>query len=157
MNVMEKNPENGLLTTGALARSAGVTLRTVRWYTEQGIICPVENKNSRALYDAKDSQRLKKVCVLRECGFALSDIREIIDTVTTCPTVRKKKTLKLRNSAITIRDRLADRLDVFRRTLDNLDRVLEQTGRCPTCPSRGKNSDCAGCENLAALETACAG
>ena len=157
MNVMEKNPENGLLTTGALARSAGVTLRTVRWYTEQGIICPVENKNRRALYDAKDSQRLKKVCVLRECGFALSDIREIIDTVTTCPTVRKKKTLKLRNSATTIRERMVIRLDLFKPMLENLDDVLKQTARCPTCPSRGKNSDCAGCGNLAALETTCAG
>jgi DNA-binding transcriptional MerR regulator len=70
----------GRFTTGDLARCAGVTARTVRWYTEQGLLSAVcRSRGGYRLYDAAALARLELVRTLREMGLELPVIRKILD------------------------------------------------------------------------------
>lgn len=70
----------GRFTTGDLARYAGVTVRTVRWYTEQGLLSPVcRSGGGYRLYGTGALARLELVRTLREMGLELPVIRKILD------------------------------------------------------------------------------
>jgi DNA-binding transcriptional MerR regulator len=70
----------GRFTTGDLARYAGVTVRTVRWYTEQGLLSAVcRSGGGYRLYDTGALARLELVRTLREMGLELPVIRKILD------------------------------------------------------------------------------
>jgi DNA-binding transcriptional MerR regulator len=70
----------GRFTTGVLAGYAGVTVRAVRWYTEQGLLSPVcRSAGGYRLYDAGALARLELVRTLREMGLELPVIRKVLD------------------------------------------------------------------------------
>jgi DNA-binding transcriptional MerR regulator len=72
--------EDGLLTTGDMARLSNSTLRTVRFYEEVGLIRPVQRTGRRhRLYPIEQLSRLRLVGDLRAAGFSLEDIRELLD------------------------------------------------------------------------------
>jgi hypothetical protein len=86
--------KTSILTTGELARICGFTMRTILWYTETGLIQPLEDKKGNRLTYSQDYE---------------------------------------------------------------MEQTIKSTERCPTCPSRGTNRDCAGCGNLESLKLSCIG
>ncbi|WP_460933613.1 MerR family transcriptional regulator [Phycicoccus ginsengisoli] len=69
-----------LLTVGQVADELGVTVRTLHHYDEIGLVQPTER--SRAgyrLYTADDLTRLQHVVVYRRLGFALEEVRLLLD------------------------------------------------------------------------------
>ncbi len=66
-------------TTGEIARLAGVTVRTVQYYDNRGILLPSDfSEGGRRLYSDKDLQRLHIICFLRDLGIQINDIGEIL-------------------------------------------------------------------------------
>jgi DNA-binding transcriptional MerR regulator len=61
-----------------LAREFDVTTRTIRFYEDEGLISPARRGQTR-LFSARDRIRLKLILRGKRLGFALSEIREIID------------------------------------------------------------------------------
>ena len=56
-------------TTGELAKLCGVSVRTVQYYDDRGILKPSElSEGGRRLYSEDDLHRMKIICFLREAG-----------------------------------------------------------------------------------------
>lgn len=70
--------EQDYFTISDLARECDVTLRTIRFYEEQGLIEPKREGRQR-LFNRKDRARLKLILRGKRIGLSLSEIREIID------------------------------------------------------------------------------
>ncbi|WP_028534867.1 MerR family transcriptional regulator [Paludibacterium yongneupense] len=61
-----------------LAQEFDVTLRTIRFYEEQGLIEPVRAGRQR-VYTRRDRARLKLILRGKRIGLSLAEIREILD------------------------------------------------------------------------------
>ncbi|MFE6406236.1 MerR family transcriptional regulator [Streptomyces sp. NPDC057837] len=69
----------GLLTIGALARATGLTVRTIRYWSDEGVLPPVaRSEGGYRLYDAAAVARLELVRTLRELGLGLADVRRVL-------------------------------------------------------------------------------
>lgn len=63
------------LTIGAVARRAGVTVRTLHHYDSIGLVCPgARSESGYRLYSAEDIQRLHAVQSLKQLGLSLDAI-----------------------------------------------------------------------------------
>ena len=67
------------LTVGALARMAGVTVRTLHHYDEIGLVVPSgRTAAGYRTYGRSEVERLQEVLFFRELGFALGEINQIV-------------------------------------------------------------------------------
>jgi DNA-binding transcriptional MerR regulator len=68
-----------LLTIGQLARRTGLTVRTIRYWSDEGVLHPVTRSDGGyRLYDAESVARLELIRTLRELGLGLDDVREVL-------------------------------------------------------------------------------
>lgn len=65
-------------TIGDLAREFDVTLRTLRFYEDKGLLDPRREGLNR-LYSRRDRARLKIVLLCKRVGFSLTEIKEMLD------------------------------------------------------------------------------
>lgn len=64
----------GFLTIGELARRTGLTTRTIRFYSDEGLLPPAERTHAGyRLYDGASLARLELLRTLRELGLGLPD------------------------------------------------------------------------------------
>ncbi|MFC9915256.1 MerR family transcriptional regulator [Streptomyces sp. NPDC059862] len=73
--------DNGtaLFTIGELARATGLTVRTIRYWSDEGALPPVtRSAGGYRLYDAGSVARLELVRTLRELGLGLDDVRKVL-------------------------------------------------------------------------------
>jgi DNA-binding transcriptional MerR regulator len=69
----------GLLTIGELARATGLTVRTIRYWSDEGVLTPVtRSAGGYRLYDAASVARLELIRTLRELGLGLADVRRVL-------------------------------------------------------------------------------
>nr|WSY51654.1 MerR family transcriptional regulator [Streptomyces sp. NBC_00886] len=74
----------GLFTIGELARSTGLTVRTIRYWSDEGVLTPVtRSAGGYRLYDAECAARLELIRTLRELGLGLDDVRKVLAGETT--------------------------------------------------------------------------
>ena len=64
-------------TIGDLAREFGVTLRTLRFYEDRGLLSPRRDGTAR-IYDARDRERLSVILKGKQLGFTLTEIRAMV-------------------------------------------------------------------------------
>lgn len=65
-------------TTGEFAKRANVSVRTIRYYDDKGLLKPSEVKESGyRYYTDPDFIKLQRIIVLKRLGFTLEDIAEI--------------------------------------------------------------------------------
>ncbi|MGI5458123.1 MerR family transcriptional regulator [Streptomyces sp. CA-249302] len=70
----------GLFTIGELARATGLTVRTIRYWSDEGVLTPVgRSTGGYRLYDAGSAARLELIRTLRELGLGLADVRKVLD------------------------------------------------------------------------------
>lgn len=62
---------------GDLAREFDVSLRTLRFYEDRGLISPQRSGSTR-LYSNEDRKRLKIIILAKNVGFSLVDIEELL-------------------------------------------------------------------------------
>ncbi|WP_338700741.1 MerR family transcriptional regulator [Streptomyces sp. Q6] len=68
-----------LLTIGQLARRTGLTVRTIRFWSDEGVLHPVTRSDGGyRLYDAASVARLELIRTLRELGLGLDDVRTVL-------------------------------------------------------------------------------
>ncbi|MFJ1981640.1 MULTISPECIES: helix-turn-helix domain-containing protein [Streptomyces] len=74
----------GLLTIGELARATGLSVRTIRYWSDEGALPPAtRSAGGYRLYDAGSFARLELVRTLRELGLGLTDVRRVLTGETT--------------------------------------------------------------------------
>ncbi len=79
----------GAMVIGELARRAGVSPRTVRFYEGLGLLpSPARSEGGYRLYSEDDLRRLRFVRRARELGLSLRDIRDLLARGCRCHDVR---------------------------------------------------------------------
>jgi cob(I)alamin adenosyltransferase len=72
------------MTIGALAAAAGVTARTIRHYESAGLLdAPERSVGGHRRYRSGELDRLRRILVLRRCGFGLESIQRLLDAPST--------------------------------------------------------------------------
>ena len=67
-------------TTGEIAKLCGVTVRTVQYYDQRGVLVPSAlSEGGRRLYSGDDLRRMKCICFLRTLGLPLDAIGQLLD------------------------------------------------------------------------------
>ena len=62
-------------TTGEIAKLCGVSVRTVQYYDDRGILVPSKlSEGGRRLYTEDDLKRMHIICFLREAGLPINSI-----------------------------------------------------------------------------------
>ena len=66
-------------TTGELAKACGITVRTVQFYDQKGILVPSSlTEGGRRLYSGEDLKMMKIICFLRDMGLSLDTIGQLL-------------------------------------------------------------------------------
>lgn len=69
---------SNLYTSGAFAKRAHISLRTVRYYDQQNILKPTYvAENGRRYYSDQDFVRLQQILLFKYLGFSLEEIKEL--------------------------------------------------------------------------------
>ncbi|MFC6086054.1 MerR family transcriptional regulator [Sphaerisporangium aureirubrum] len=77
-----------LYTIGALARRTGLTVKTIRFYSDRGIVPPTgRSPAGYRLYDLRALARLDLIRSLRDLGLELAVIRQVLDREISVPEV----------------------------------------------------------------------
>ena len=70
----------GLWKVGELAKRAGLSVRTLHYYEEVGLLAPsYRTQSGHRLYDESDIVRLQQIMSLRQLGFSLDEIRDCLN------------------------------------------------------------------------------
>jgi DNA-binding transcriptional MerR regulator len=107
-------------TIGDLAREFGVTLRTLRFYEDRGLLAPRRAGASR-LYGRRDRARLKLVLLGKRVGFSLDEIREMLDLYD----LKDGQTTQLRVSLA----RFGEQIDSLKRQRADIDTAIRELSR----------------------------
>jgi len=62
-----------------LARQAGLTVDTIRYYAREGLLAPPVKQGRNRLYGPDHLERLERICQLRSQRFSLAAIKAIVD------------------------------------------------------------------------------
>lgn len=66
-------------STGELAKEAEVSVRTVQYYDQRGILTPSEvTEGGRRIYHDSDLERLQVICFLRDLDFSINQIKKLL-------------------------------------------------------------------------------
>ena len=64
---------------GEFSKITSLTIKALRYYEEQGILCPSErDKNGYRLYNDQDYERARLIALLRGLDFSIMEIRDVI-------------------------------------------------------------------------------
>ncbi|KMJ57618.1 hypothetical protein AB685_16610 [Bacillus sp. LL01] len=70
-------------SSGDVAKKLGVSLRTVRYYDDIGLVEPTrKDESGRRLYTEEDILQLQKVMLLKETAMPLKDIQKVLNQIT---------------------------------------------------------------------------
>jgi DNA-binding transcriptional MerR regulator/uncharacterized glyoxalase superfamily protein PhnB len=68
---------------GELARASGLTVRTLHYYEQIGLLVPSRRSDGgQRIYDDSDVARLYRICLLRRVGLPLAEIGNVLDDPT---------------------------------------------------------------------------
>lgn len=116
---------------GTLAKRAGVSIDTVRYYEKSGLLSPESRLASGyRRYGDEQVSRLRFIRRAQELGFTLKDIRELLGIS------KQRDVAKVKRAA---EKKLADvdaRLVALTRVRDGLATLVA------TCPGHGRAADC---------------
>ncbi|MBB4935065.1 DNA-binding transcriptional MerR regulator/uncharacterized glyoxalase superfamily protein PhnB [Lipingzhangella halophila] len=71
------------LKVGELARRSGLSIRSLRYYDQIGLLKPSgRSEGGHRLYEDADVRRLYRICLLRRAGLALEEIARALDDPT---------------------------------------------------------------------------
>ena len=69
------------LTVTRLARACRLARSTVLYYESIGLMRPpARSRGNYRIYSEKDQERLRQICIYREAGLTLNDIRSLLDS-----------------------------------------------------------------------------
>ncbi len=124
-----------VFTSGDLARATGETVRTVRFYEEQGLLQPVAvSDGGHRRYDRAALEQLQLILDFRELGLSIPDIRALLAMREGCRNaVEFRKLLRERLPAHIAQAR--NRIERMRRLESELRQALSSVAENVSDPS----------------------
>ncbi|VDG17727.1 hypothetical protein [Lactobacillus heilongjiangensis] [Lactiplantibacillus mudanjiangensis] len=110
-------------TTGELAKQAQVSVRTIQYYAQRGLLIPIElGANDHRYYDQAALDQLKLIILLKQLGLSLTMIKQVL-TSEEAPAVLDlllvQQAAKLADQLTTTKAQLAQ-IEALRPTLSTL-------------------------------------
>ena len=122
-----------------LAREFAVTTRTIRFYEDKNLLSPVR-QGQRRVYSLRDRVRLRLIMRGKRLGFALDEIRQMIDLYDVDPS----EVTQLHHFLDKIRERqaqlIAQKHDISE-TLTELERIKAQCSKLLNKKQKNQQSD----------------
>ena len=111
---------NRKMTSGEIARKAGVSQKAVRLYDEKGLLKPIDySEGNYRLYDKESLVILEKIVALKTIGFSLEEIR---DNLAAGDAVDIEEALRIQ-----LRE-MEDRKYRIQKVIDAINRSLDRKG-----------------------------
>ena len=106
-------------STGELAKSCKVSVRTVQYYDKEGIVVPSElSEGGRRIYSEHDFKKFHCVCLYKSLGFSLDDIKKITETADTY--------VLLLEVIMKQQEKISGQIDTLKKTKEKLKTVKEE-------------------------------
>lgn len=97
---------------GELARLTGLSIRTLHWYDEIGLLTPsFHTEAGHRLYTAADVARLQQIKSLRQLGFTLEEVRACLERADFSPLALIESHLARLREQMQLQRRLCERLE----------------------------------------------
>jgi DNA-binding transcriptional MerR regulator len=110
----ERAVHQGALKVGELARRTGVSVRTLHWYDEIGLLSPsCHTESGHRLYGPADVARLQQIVSLRELGLSLEEIRDCLGRADFSPLRVIELHLARLREQLALQQRLCQRLETI--------------------------------------------
>ncbi len=106
------------ISIGALAARTGLAVSAIRYYEAQGLIAPWRNGGGQRRFHRSDIRRLSFVMIAQQFGFALTEIRGLLDRL---PDGRAPTKQDWTGISVVFRDHLDQRIATLQKLRDNLD------------------------------------
>jgi MerR family transcriptional regulator, copper efflux regulator len=114
---------------GDVTERVGLSLRTVRYYEEVGLVVPSDRTaGGFRLYTEEDIERLIMAKELKPLGFSLDEVRTVLDLVTTAEQ-DQDLTPEQRTTLAQFAALASERYDKLRAQLAAADRVARRVAR----------------------------
>ncbi|MFO0754866.1 MAG: MerR family transcriptional regulator [Byssovorax sp.] len=147
-------PDNGaLLTTGEMARCSSNTLRTVRFYEEEGILRPARRtEGGHRLFEKAELDRLMLVTDMRMAGLSLDEIKQILEVKQTGASGGEaaRKASRILTSRM---EELREKLLVLNRLREDLSETSELMSGCADCHDAKFPAGCDQCTVMTSRPT----
>jgi DNA-binding transcriptional MerR regulator len=140
--------DKGVMTIGDLARRAGTTMRTIRYYEERGLIEPVgRTKGGFRLYEEEELRKLHLIRSLQVLDMPLAQVKAFFDErqrgrtgAEIAPALRSVLQEHLRV--------MEQRIAQYRAMQDSIRDTMEILTTCAQCPHEPGPSVCPSCPAL---------
>lgn len=112
----------GHVQIGDVAERTGLSLRTIRWYEEVGLVTPsARTSGGFRLYTDVDIERLELVKRMKPLDFTLEEMRDLLTTVDQLddPTTAAAESSTLRERLVMYRELADQRVEALRTQLAN--------------------------------------
>ena len=118
--------KNERYSVAELAKLAGVTERTLRYYDQIGLLVPARSDNGYRTYTTDDVRMLQRIMLLRSCGIGLAEIAQALSN----------PDLDIASILENHRDELLKQRDLLTRSIATTDAMIERLERL-----RGMNDE----------------
>lgn len=115
-----------LLRIGAVAQGAGVSVRAVRYYEQQGLLSPERSPSGQRLYSPDAVDRVRFFQQMYAAGLSSRNIAELLPCVDSGHTDADQRAMLHAE-----RDRIRAKLGELQVALDRLDEIIEVTATHP--------------------------
>jgi len=124
---MAETKQTRVYSTGELAAACGVSVRTVQYYDEKGLMPPAQiTEGGRRVYTEEDAAKLRKILLLKSLGLQLNAIRGVLGSEVSSQVlidILREQDRKL--------ERELEERQAARAAIERLAAGLEQTGELP--------------------------
>ncbi len=146
--VVEQPTCDDLLTTGDMARLSESTLRTVRFYEQEGLIEP-ERRSAcgHRLFSGRELLKLQLALDLREAGLSLQNIKDLfcLKSDCTCPEEASQRMSHVLTEQI---DTMQQKIAKLRKLREELTAMVSVLTECQSCDEGNFPIACENCDVL---------
>ena len=136
------------LQIGEIARRAAVSIRTVRYYEETGLLSPSSSTSGGIrLYTARDANRLIFIRRLKTLGLSIKEIGLCMGAISPDSTHRAR--VKTTHRLLTMqREKLEKQIAELTGMRDEIETSLEKIAKCMGCAAKGCPARCPNREHV---------
>jgi DNA-binding transcriptional MerR regulator len=136
---------------GEIARRLNTTVRTLRFYEEQGLIHPRRTPSGIRIYSEDDLERFSALINLARLGFSLQSLAELAD-IRKSSNTGDEASRKVAERLMEMDIELADRARAIAEQRADLAKALTLVKQCHGCQQRPIRNQCVQCPISAGLK-----
>ncbi|MDD3518638.1 MAG: MerR family transcriptional regulator [Chromatiales bacterium] len=129
---------------GEVAERLGTTIRSIRYYEEEGLLDPPRTQGGTRLYGERQVLRLQAILHLADNGFSLDEIRLLASAREDCRNGDESSRAVAERLSVAAEE-LAARIDGLERLRGEILKARTLVGRCRGCTNEPTSQDCPEC------------